>query len=89
MRRLKTIQKYIDFNNSPKLIIEILNDRTYSLNRKEIHGELSYLKIYEFEKYKPLLEFFVKKLNPQDRNPRYLLMLRKMCKIDKNPLPMI
>jgi hypothetical protein len=59
---IKIMQKYVFVENISKVLISLFKDRQFGMNKKEIHGELMYRRIFEFERFEPIAKFFVKKL---------------------------
>lgn len=58
------------------------------LNKKEIHSELLYRRVFEISKFEPIIEYFTEKLK-YEKSKSSVYILRKMCMIDGNPLPLV
>lgn len=67
--------------------MEVLNDNSMIISSKEVHALTIPNKIYELNKYRPMINFFLEKLQPNDRKARYLYILGKMCINEGCPLP--
>ena len=48
--------------NIPKLLIVVFKDKEFEANKKEIHSETLYQRIYEFDRFAPIVEFFANKV---------------------------
>jgi hypothetical protein len=56
------MQKYVFVENISKVLIAIFKDKDFEMNKKDIHSEILYRRIFEYEKFTPIVHFFVKKL---------------------------
>ncbi|CDW74252.1 UNKNOWN [Stylonychia lemnae] len=88
-QKIDILQKFIFVENAPKVLIEILREELGQLAKKEIHAISEPVKIYQFQKYIPLLDFFLQSLDPKNRKKRYIFLMRKICIQDGYPLPLV
>ena len=84
---ISTIQEFYFVRGCTDLLINIFKNKDFDINRKEIHSELLYKRIFEIEKFRGTIIFFVNKLNKLDY--RSLRLLRKLCVINQNPFPLV
>jgi hypothetical protein len=88
IKQMYTVQDFIFVKGCPSFLIDIFKDSNFELNKKEIHWGQLYRRIYEIDRFEEVIKYLVKKLIAED-NYIYLVILRKMCIIDDNPLPMV
>jgi hypothetical protein len=87
-RKIDLLQEYVFVNNMTKVLIAIFRDKQFEMNKKEIHTEILYRRIYEYERFIHIARSFVQKLIDTGAH-KYIYILRKICVIDGNPLPLI
>jgi hypothetical protein len=88
IKNINIVQNFIFVKGCPSFLIDIFKDSNFELNKREIHSEQLYRRIYEIDRFEEVIKYLVKKLIAED-NYIYLVILRKMCIIDGNPLPMV
>ncbi|CAI2387002.1 unnamed protein product [Moneuplotes crassus] len=88
IHHMDVLQNFIFVDGCSSLLIDIFKDKDFEINKKEIHSELFYRRIYEIQRFEKIILHFTG-LAKQRRDPRYLLILRKMCIISRNPLPLV
>ena len=86
--KINIMQQFVFVPNITKVLIIIFKDKQFEMNKKEIHTEILYRRIFEFDRFQPIVSSFVDKLK-HTNNDQYLFILRKICMIDGNPLPLI
>jgi hypothetical protein len=82
------IQRFTFVEGCTSLLIDIFKDKSFELNKKEIHSELLYRRIFEIERFREVIEYFTSRVR-EVREFNLLMILRKMCIIDGNPLPLV
>lgn len=87
-KKIELMQQFVFVPNISKVLIAIFKDKQFEMNKKEIHTEILYRRIYEYERFQPIVESFVEKLR-RTKQDEYIYILRKICVIDGNPLPLI
>ena len=85
---VNTIQEFWYVRGWTDLLINIFKNKEYELNRKEIHSEFIYKRIYEIEKFNSAIMFFTENMM-KEREHRYIRLLRKFWVINENPLPLV
>ena len=85
---INVIQNFVFVSGCSALLIDMFKDKSFELNKKEIHSELLYRRIFELDRFESTVDFFVNKLS-KEKDFKYLTILRKMCIIDGNPLPLV
>lgn len=82
------ISKFIYVRGCRELIIEIFKDTKYQVNKKEIHSEVLYKRVYEIERYESIIEMPMEKLSTT-KNYNFIILLRHLCMIEGNPLTLV
>lgn len=85
---MSKIQNFVFVEGCTTLLIDIFKDKNFELNKKEIHSELLYRRIFEIERFESVIDHFITKVKTV-RDFNSLLILRKMCIIDGNSLPLV
>ena len=85
---INVIQNFVFVSGCSALLIDMFKDKNFQINKKEIHSELIYRRIFELDRFENTIDFFVNKLC-KEKDFKYLTILRKMCIIDGNPLPLV
>ena len=85
---IKVLQKFLFVEKISSVIISIFKDREFESNEKEVHREILYKRIYEYDRLGPLVKSFIKMLK-KHRERKYLYILTRLWVIDGNPLPLI
>ena len=85
---INVIQNFAFVSGCSALLIDMFKDKNFQLNKKEIHSELIYRRIFELDRFENTIDFFVNKLC-KEKDFKYLTILRKMCIIDGNSLPLV
>lgn len=88
VKNMSIIQRFTFVEGCTSLLIDIFKDKSFELNKKEIHSELLYRRIFEIERFREVIEYFTTKIR-EVREFNILMILRKMCIIDGNPLPLV
>jgi len=88
VKNISIIQRFSYVDGCAPLLIDIFKDKSFELNKKEIHSELLYRRIFEIERFKEMILHFTHILL-DTRQFNLLLILRKMCCIDGNALPLV
>ena len=84
--KIDQIQMFVSVNGCTDLLISLFKDKHFELNKKEIHSEFLYRRVYEIERFKKVAMHFITRVKKK-RDSISLTLLRKMCIIDRNPLP--
>lgn len=74
---IETMQQFVFVSNISKVLIAIFKDKQFEMNKKEIHTEILYRRIYEYERFQPIVLSFVQKLK-KTKKDQYLYILRKI-----------
>jgi hypothetical protein len=82
------LQKFSYVEGCTSLLIEIFKDKRFELNKKEVHVELLYKRVYEYDRFEESIVYFTERVK-KHREFNILMILRKMCIIDGNPLPLV
>ena len=85
---MHTVQRFVFVEGCTSLLIDIFKDKNFELNKKEIHSELLYRRVFEIRRFEKVAMYFISRVR-EIRDPNSLLLLRKMCIIDGNPLPLV
>lgn len=85
---LHSIERFVFVEGCTSLLIDIFKDKNFELNKKEIHSELLYRRVFEIKRFEKVGMYFISRVR-EFRDPNSLLLLRKMCIIDGNPLPLM
>ena len=85
---VNVIQEFWYIRGWTDLLINIFKNKEYELNKKEIHSEFIYKRIYETERFKGAIFFFIDNIL-KEREHRYIRLLRKFWIINENPLPLV
>jgi hypothetical protein len=88
IKQMGSIQKFVFVKGCSSLLIDMFKDKSFEINKNEIHSELLYRRIFEIERFVGAIELFTSKL-ARERKFTYLVILRKMWIIDGNPLPLV
>ena len=83
-----TIQKFYFVRGCTSLLINIFKSNDSESSKKEIHSDLIYKRIYEIEKFKSPIKFFTDSII-KEREHSNIRVLRKLCIINENPLPLV
>ena len=75
--KINLMQQFVFVPNITKVLIIIFKDKQFEMNKKEIHTEILYRRIFEFERFQPIVNSFVDKLR-NTNNDQYLFILRKV-----------
>ena len=59
--KIETMQQFVFVPNITKVLIVIFKDKQFEMNKKEIHTEILYRRIYEFDRFQPIVESFIQK----------------------------
>jgi hypothetical protein len=59
---LKIMQKYVFVDNIPKVLISLFQNKKHGSIKNEIHRDLLYHRIFEYERFESIVDFFVEKL---------------------------
>jgi hypothetical protein len=81
-------QNFYFVDNCPALLISTFKDKNFDINKKEIHKEMLYRRVYEIDRFEPVVKYFIEKVK-DTKETDFLFILRKMCIIDGNPLPLV
>jgi hypothetical protein len=74
---IETMQHFVFVPNISKVLIAIFKDKQFEMNKKEIHREILYRRIYEYDRFQPIVLSFVEKLK-KTRKDQYIYILRKI-----------
>ena len=85
-QHLFLLQSFIHIDNLPTLLIAIFKDEQFQSDNYEIHQEVLYKRVFECKRFPPVVRFFIKKFL-KDPKHKYIYVLRKLCVIDDNPMP--
>ena len=83
-----TIQEFYFVKGWTDLLINIFKSKDYEINRKEIHSEIMYKRIYEIEKFRRTIMYFVMILQ-NNRDYKVIRILRKLWIINENSFPLV
>ena len=87
LKNLHILQKFVFVEKLP-IIFEVVFRRKRYKKDNEMNKEKIYSRIYEFDKVKPLVDNYVE-IMKRTRNRKYLFILRKLCVILEDPLPLV
>lgn len=76
-KNIELMQQFVFVPNISKVLIAIFKDKQFEMNKKEIHTEILYRRIYEYDRFQPIVESFVQKLK-RTRQSEYVYILRKI-----------
>jgi hypothetical protein len=77
IHNMHIIEHFVYVDGCTAFLIDIFKDKSFELSKKEIHTELLYRRIFEINRFERIVMHFTEKLS-QEREPKYLLILRKM-----------
>lgn len=76
-KHIPLMQQFVFVHNISKVLIAIFKDKQFEMNKKEIHTEILYRRIYEYDRFKPIVHSFINKLKRSKQN-EYIYILRKI-----------
>ena len=88
LQYIDVIQKFLFVEGCTNLLVDVFKDKNFELNKKEIHTEFLYRRIFEINKFAKALKYLINRVS-ESRDPDSILLLRKICIIDGNPLPLV
>lgn len=59
---MNVIQNFVFVHGCSSLLIDMFKDKSFEINKKEIHSELLYRRIFEIERFDAVIDFFADKI---------------------------
>jgi len=76
-KNIDIMQSFVFVKNMSKVLIQIFKDKQFEMNKKEIHTEIMYRRIYEYDRFHAIVQSFIKKLLESGQH-KYIYILRKI-----------
>ena len=82
------IQRFYFIRGCTSLFINIFKSKDTDSNKREVHSNLIYKRVYDIEKYRNAIIFFTDNIM-KEREYSNVRVLRKLWVINENPLPLV